>query len=72
MEVKKIMQKAVMINNWEEVNFARAMNRVLQQNANRRIEGVYPINQWDLGTTSFLVLFSDPVEGTDKTEQTPN
>ena len=65
------MQKADMINNWE-VDFAGAMNRMIQQNANRRIEGVYPINQWDLGTTSFLVLLSDPVEGTDKTEQTPN
>ena len=66
------MQKAVMINNWEEVNFAGAlagaMNRVLQQNANRRIEGVYPINQWDLGTTSFLVLLSDPVEEVSKAE----
>ena len=65
------MQKADMINNWE-VDFAGAMNRMIQKNANRRIEGVYPINQWDLGTTSFLVLFSDPVEGTDETEQTPN
>ena len=58
------MQKAVMINNWEDVDFAKGVNRVLQQNANRRIDGVYPINTWDLGTTSLLVLLSDPVGGT--------
>lgn len=62
------MQKAVMINNWEDVDFAKGVNRVLQQNANRRIDGVYPINKGELGTTSFLVLLSDPVEGTSAEE----
>ena len=63
------MQKAVMIKNWEDVDFAKALNRVLQQNVDRRIDGVYPINTWDLGTTSLLVLLSDPVEGSGAAEE---
>ena len=64
------MQKAVYVNYVEPHTFIESVNRVLQQNADRRIENIFPIIQGKFGTDAFLVLLSDPVEEASVTEKT--
>ena len=63
------MQKAVFVNYVEPHMLIESMNRVLQQNADRRIENIFPIIQGKFGTGAFLVLLSDLVEGASVTEE---
>ena len=45
-------------NKWGERDFAEAVNRVLQENRNRKLEAIYPISG-DFGTERLLVVLSD-------------
>ena len=63
------MQKVVRVGYMDSWTLVEDMNHLIQKNANRRIENIFPIVLNDSGLDFLLVLLSDPVEGTDVTEK---
>ena len=57
-KVVDVSARELHLNKWGERDFAEAVNRVLQENRNCKLETIYPISG-EFGTERLLVVLSD-------------
>ena len=57
-KVVDVSARELHLNKWGERDFAEAVNQVLRENENLKLEAIYPISG-EFGTERLLVVLSD-------------